>query len=108
MYNGHQYSHLFSVRDVAYHSSLRKRLASLYTKAAASQFEPQIDRCTMLFTQKIGDMCQNGPAKVDMSLWPHFYAFDSLGEINLSKKFGFTVDAVTKLAREQANRHSPR
>jgi hypothetical protein len=31
----------------------------------------------------------DGTTRLDMSLWIHLFAFDCLGELNASKKFGF-------------------
>lgn len=43
----------------------------------------------MLLMKQFARLSESGLARVDMSLWLHLYAFDCLGEINLSKKFGF-------------------
>ena len=32
---------------------------------------------------------QENSARIDMELWPHFFALDSLSEINLSRDLGF-------------------
>jgi hypothetical protein len=81
---------LFSVQDVNYHSSLKKTVGGLYTKAAVLGLEPTIDECVTSFTQKISSLIQGSePTRLDMSSWVHFFAFDCLGELNASKKFGF-------------------
>ena len=81
--------HLFSIRDVDYHTSLKRNLASLYTKSAVQQLEPRIDKCTGLFVEQLDRISTHRPAQVNMSLWPHLFAFDSLAEMNVSKNFGF-------------------
>ncbi|KAH9908161.1 benzoate 4-monooxygenase cytochrome P450 [Xylariomycetidae sp. FL2044] len=81
---------LFSAQDVNYHASLKRRVATLYTKSAAQSLEPKIDDCVSLFTQKIREHVSSGnTAPLDMSSWAHFFAFDCLGELNVSRKFGF-------------------
>lgn len=37
----------------------------------------------------MSELTKEGPATLDMSLWVHLFAFDCLGDINLSKRFGF-------------------
>ncbi|KAI0010205.1 benzoate 4-monooxygenase cytochrome P450 [Xylariaceae sp. FL0662B] len=81
---------LFSVRDVNYHSSLKKTIAGLYTKTAVLDLEPKIDACVKLFTDQMKKLTrESGPTDLDMSLWVHLFSFDCLGELNVSKKFGF-------------------
>ncbi|THV48370.1 hypothetical protein BGAL_0252g00020 [Botrytis galanthina] len=89
IYEGHPLFHLFSIQDVQYHSTLKKNIAGLYTKTAVLDLEPRIDSCVELFVNRISELSSNGHVNLDMSLWPHLYAFDCLGEINVSKKFGF-------------------
>ena len=43
----------------------------------------------MIFMDQLSTIVKDGPACVNMSLWVHFFAFDCLGEINVSKSFGF-------------------
>ena len=45
----------------------------------------------MLFVHQFHNLCkmQGGCARVDMALWPHFFALDSLSEINVSRNFSF-------------------
>ncbi|KAI0114132.1 benzoate 4-monooxygenase cytochrome P450 [Nemania sp. FL0031] len=81
---------LFSVRDVNYHSTLKKTVAGLYTKAAVLGLEPKINDCVKLFTERMERVVSDdGPTRMDMSQWVHLFAFDCLGELNASKKFGF-------------------
>ena len=89
MYRGGPLLNLFSIQDVNYHTSLKKNIGGLYTKAAVRDFEPQIDSCVHLFLDQLGGHCKDGPTTIDMSLWLHLFAFDCLGEVNVSKMFGF-------------------
>lgn len=82
---------LFSIRDQVHHHALKRSISSLYTKSAVQDFEPKIDRCCMLLVHRLQDLCrgQDGSARIDMALWPHFFALDSLSEINVSRNLGF-------------------
>ncbi|OQD61524.1 hypothetical protein PENPOL_c016G07209 [Penicillium polonicum] len=89
-FEGSPLLNLFSVRDVSYHSSLKKVIGGLYTKAAVLDLESKIDTCVEMFTNQLRKRTQDdGPTNVDMSLWVHLFAFDCLGELNVSKKFGY-------------------
>ncbi|KAI0446170.1 benzoate 4-monooxygenase cytochrome P450 [Xylaria telfairii] len=90
MFEGAPLLNLFSARDVDYHSSLKKRVGSLYTKTAVLSLEAKINGCVRLFTQKLETLVpSHSTVRLDMSLWVHLFAFDCLGELNASKKFGF-------------------
>ncbi|KAI0817139.1 benzoate 4-monooxygenase cytochrome P450 [Xylaria sp. FL0064] len=81
---------LFSVQDVNYHSSLKNRIGGLYTKTAVLGLEAKIDDCVRTFTHKLEALILSGSTtRLDMSLWVHLFAFDCLGELNTSRKFGF-------------------
>ncbi|CAG8900566.1 unnamed protein product [Penicillium egyptiacum] len=89
-FEGSPLLNLFSVRDVNYHSSLKKVIGGLYTKAAVLGLESKIDTCVEMFTNQLRNRTRDdGPTNVDMSLWVHLFAFDCLGELNVSKKFGY-------------------
>ena len=52
-------------------------------------FEPQIENCVDLLVKRLGEVNNHGSAALNMSLWLHLYAYDSLAEVNLSEKMGF-------------------
>ncbi|KAF7862479.1 hypothetical protein EAF04_007352 [Stromatinia cepivora] len=89
IYEGHPLFHLFSIQDIQYHNALKKNIAGLYTKNGVLDLEPRIDSCVELFTDRLTQLSFSGPIDLDMSLWLHLFAFDCLGEVNVSKKFGF-------------------
>lgn len=89
MFEGAPLLNLFSVQDVAYHSSLKKTIGCLYTKTAVLGLEPKITDCVQSFTHRIKALTSNGPTALDVSSWVHFFTFDCLGELNASKQFGF-------------------
>ncbi|KAI1138396.1 benzoate 4-monooxygenase cytochrome P450 [Hypoxylon sp. FL0543] len=81
---------LFAAQDVDYHSSLKKVVGGLYTKAAVLDLESKIDFCMKVFVDQMRSRTQGvNPTNVDISLWVHLFCFDCLGELNVSKMFGF-------------------
>ncbi|KAI3324021.1 cytochrome P450 oxidoreductase [Xylariaceae sp. AK1471] len=87
-YKSKPLENLFSLRDTQQHATLRRNIGGLYTKIAVLDFEPHVDRCVELFLNQVAKQTTNGSETLNMSLWLHFFAFDCLGDINISKKFG--------------------
>lgn len=82
-------------------------MGSLYTTTAVSTLEFHLDDCTRVFMSKMQEMIgssNSGP--VDLAAWLQYYAFDSLGAVNFSKKLGFMdfgkdIDGICHLDHEQ-------
>ncbi|PVH91595.1 cytochrome P450 oxidoreductase [Periconia macrospinosa] len=91
LYNGKRLENLFSLQDVDHHARLKRTLLGLYTKTSVLDLEPRIDDTVRAFLGKLEDLTNKSGGKtiLDMSLWLHFFTFDSLADINLSRRFGF-------------------
>lgn len=97
---------VFSTQDPVFHAALKRTIGILYTTTAVSEYEFHIDSGIQLFLSRVGDLVKHQSAIVDMSAWLQYYAFDTLGEINFSRKFGFLdtgmdVDGICKLDHKQ-------
>ncbi len=57
--------------------------------SAISDLEFRIDKCINILLSKFKHMTQHGTAVIDMSAWVQFFSFDSIGEVNFSRNFGF-------------------
>lgn len=88
-HDGMPLRHLFAIQDIEYHAQLKRNINLLYTKASMKDLEPKIDNCVMAFVDQVQKRYEAGYGTFDMGSWLHFYAFDCLGEINVSKRFGF-------------------
>lgn len=65
-------------------------IGGLYTKAAVVELEPKIDLCMKMFIDQMRKQTHEiNPTNLDISLWVHLFSFDCLGELNVSKTFGF-------------------
>ncbi|KAF1978048.1 cytochrome P450 [Bimuria novae-zelandiae CBS 107.79] len=89
LHDGKRLFNLFSVQDVHYHAKLKRAIGSLYTKSVVLELEPRIDDTIKLFMKCLAKRTANGPTELDIYLWLHLFAFDSLGDLNLSERFGF-------------------
>ena len=81
-------------------------MGSLYTTTAATELEFHIDSCVRLFTSRMEEFAREPGKAVNMSAWLQYYAFDSLGEVNFSRKLGFLasgtdVDGICELDHKQ-------
>lgn len=94
MHDGEPLENMFSLRDVTRHSNLRRNIGGLYTRAAAKDLEPKMQSCISVFLAEIARRIGSGQRELDMSVWLHFFAYDSLGEINVSKKLDFMEKGV--------------
>ena len=77
---------IFTTRDPAYHSALKKPVAQLFSLTNMKNYEPHTDECTSIFLDSMRDL-QGKP--VDFAIWLQWYAFDVIGNITFQRKFGF-------------------
>lgn len=82
---------LFKESNPAVHASLRRPVAMMYSLSSLVSYEPYVDECLSLFCDRLSEISQRG-SSVDMRHWFTCYAFDVIGLITLSKRFG-TLDA---------------
>lgn len=76
-------TNLFALRDIKQHASLRRHYASLYAMSSLVSYEPYVNNCNKILTNKL-QMCAKSGETIDLSRWFQFYAFDVIGEITVS------------------------
>ncbi len=75
-----------SERDERVHSSQRRLVGQIYSMDALKDFEKYVDDAVALFNKEMHDrLGQN----VDMGLFVQLFAFDVIGEVTFSNRFGF-------------------
>jgi hypothetical protein len=77
---------LFATRDSAYHRTLKRPVAQLFSMTNMKNYEIYTDECTSIF-MKVMREWQNQP--IDLSSWVQFYAFDVIASITFQRRFGF-------------------
>ena len=77
----------------------RKRFTSLYSMSSLVNYEPFVDACAELFTQRLTEFADNGQT-INLGHWFQCYAFDVIGNITFGERFGklFRRD-ITKAER---------
>jgi cytochrome P450 len=79
---------LFPDQDIKRHAETRKRFQSLYSMSSLLSYEPYVDECVELFVDKLSQFAREG-TRIDLAHWFQCYAFDVIGSITYSERFGF-------------------
>jgi cytochrome P450 len=80
--------HLFPDRDMKRHADTRRRFQAMYSMSSLVSYEGYVDECAAIFRQRLTEFAQSGEA-IDMAHWLQCYAFDVVGNITYSTRFGF-------------------
>jgi cytochrome P450 len=78
---------LFNEVHSTRHASMRRQVSSLYSMSSLVSYEPYVDDCTSILCNRLSEFAQVG-VSVDMRNWFQCYAFDVIGLITFSKRFG--------------------
>lgn len=70
------------------HAETRKRFQAMYSMSSLISYEGYVDECADIFTEKLRGFAERGEV-MDMGHWFQCYAFDVIGDITYSKRFGF-------------------
>ncbi|RMZ67300.1 cytochrome p450 oxidoreductase [Pyrenophora seminiperda CCB06] len=79
---------LFADQSMARHSENRRQYQSMYSMSSLVSYEPYVDECADLFSQRLQEVASAG-AYTDMGHWLQCYAFDVIGLITYLKRLGF-------------------
>ncbi|KAK7914165.1 hypothetical protein PG985_011868 [Apiospora marii] len=79
---------LFPDQDVRRHAETRRRFQALYSLSALLSYEPYVDRGIDLFLARMAGSADTNET-VDMAHWFQCFAFDVLGDMTYSRRFGF-------------------
>lgn len=79
---------LFPARDMKLHAETRKRFQALYSMSSLVSYEGYVDECAAIFRKRLSEFAESGET-IDMAHWLQCYAFDVIGNITYSQRFGF-------------------
>ncbi|KAI8949914.1 cytochrome P450 [Xylaria longipes] len=79
---------LFADRSIQRHANIRRQLQSTYSMTSLVSYEPYVNQCADIFSQRLSEMSEAG-TPVDMGHWMQCYAFDVIGQITFGKRIGF-------------------
>jgi cytochrome P450 len=91
---------LFPDRDIRRHAETRKRFQGLYSMSSLVSYESYVNECTGILQKRLSEFAEHS-STIDMTHWFQCYAFDVIGNITYSKRFGFLdrgddVDGIIK------------
>ncbi|KAB8342796.1 hypothetical protein FH972_022394 [Carpinus fangiana] len=87
VWQGRRKFDLFPERDEAVHSQQRRLVARHYSMDSLKQLETYVEDAIVFFFRRMEDVRLQGT--VDLGKWVQLLAFDVIGEITFSKRFGF-------------------
>jgi cytochrome P450 len=79
---------LFADRNSTSHAIQRRKFASSYSMSSIVGYEKFVNNCTSLLGQRFSEIALSGKT-IDFQHWLQCYAFDVIGEITFSNRFGF-------------------
>ncbi|KAF2964007.1 hypothetical protein GQX73_g9563 [Xylaria multiplex] len=79
---------IFSTTDPKIHAQQRKPFTNMYSMSSLISYEPYVDECADIFTQRLSEFARAGQA-IDMGHWLQCFAFDVIGLITSGERYGF-------------------
>ncbi|KAH6658877.1 cytochrome P450 family protein [Truncatella angustata] len=77
---------LFSERNEDIHRSQRRLVSHIYSLSSMKKLEPYVDNAITFFLTKLSTM---EGQRIDVNKWVRLFAYDVIGEVTFSKRFGF-------------------
>lgn len=90
VWQGHRKFDLFAERSERLHGEQRRLISRAYAMESLKDLEPYVDNAVNVF---LDNMRQRQIQVIDMGNWVQLFAFDVIGEVSFSKRFGF-MDAA--------------
>lgn len=94
MAHGRVMQGLFNTQDDKLHRALKRPIAGIYSMTNLVSFEPYVDTTMDVFFERLEQEQDQKAAHgldvtSDLGTWLLYFAFDVMGEITFSKRFGF-------------------
>ncbi|OHE92206.1 hypothetical protein CORC01_12500 [Colletotrichum orchidophilum] len=86
MYEDEFMPSMFTTTNAEVHKALKRPVAQKYSMTSIRTLEYLVNPCTQMFTDAMTDL--QGQV-VDLGTWVQWYAFDVIGAITFSRRFGF-------------------
>ncbi|KAK5081206.1 hypothetical protein LTR05_008000 [Lithohypha guttulata] len=87
--HGKPLTNIFNTTDEDFHAAIKRPVAYSYSMTSLKQYEPFVDTTSQLFCRKLVQNFAEPRKACDLGTWLQYYAFDVIGEITFSKRFGF-------------------
>ncbi|KAL5045011.1 hypothetical protein BDW71DRAFT_215423 [Aspergillus fruticulosus] len=93
VWQGRRKFDLFAERDAHVHRGQRRFVNAIYSSTGLADLEPYLDGVLRDFLARLEQMHAQ---PIDMAYWAQLFAFDVIGELTFSKRFGFLDTATDK------------
>ena len=80
---------VFATRDENVHRMMKRPIANIYSMSNLVSFEPYVDSTMGYFFERLEELFVDKGRKLDLGHWLQLFAFDVMGEMTFSKRFGF-------------------
>ncbi|OAP56472.1 hypothetical protein AYL99_09651 [Fonsecaea erecta] len=87
--NGQLMQSMFATQSDDWHRAQRKPIAHAYAMSTLVSYEPLVDSTTAILIEVIGNRFASTGQTCNLAQWLQWYAFDVMGEITFSERFGF-------------------
>ncbi|KAI1299421.1 cytochrome P450, partial [Xylaria venustula] len=79
---------LFTTSDIKLHAKQRRHYTNMYSMSSLMSYEPYVDECADLFTQRLSEFAHSGMT-IDMGHWLQCFAFDVIALVTSGERYGF-------------------
>ncbi|EOA91103.1 uncharacterized protein SETTUDRAFT_158566 [Exserohilum turcica Et28A] len=80
---------IFNTTSDEIHKSLKQPIASLFTLANVPYLEPRVDEVLECLREKLDAKFVHNDVVVNLGQWVKYFAFDTMGTMTFSKRYGF-------------------
>lgn len=80
---------VFTTQDEQQHKTLKSPIASLYSLTHVITIEPFVNEVLDVLFQQLDARFVKNHATLDLADWLQFFAFDVMGTMTFSKRYGF-------------------
>lgn len=80
---------VFTTQDEQQHKTLKTPIASLYSLSNVITFEPFVDEVLGVLFKQLDERFVEPQATFDLGDWLQYFAFDVMGTMTFSKRYGF-------------------
>ncbi|KAI1625028.1 cytochrome P450 [Exophiala viscosa] len=87
--NGKPVASLFMITDEDAHKAAKRPIAHAYAMTSLLDYEPFVDNTSKVLVERLTTLYANSGKLCDFGEWLQWYAFDVIGEMTMSKRFGF-------------------
>ncbi|KFX98708.1 hypothetical protein V490_02162 [Pseudogymnoascus sp. VKM F-3557] len=87
--NGGALPAIFTTQDEQQHKDLKTPVAAMYSQTNVITFEPFVDEVLAVLFDQLNQRFVKSQARFDLGDWLQYFAFDVMGTMTFSKRYGF-------------------